>query len=574
MLVLGLSTFGKNPAACLLKNGKLVAFAEEERFIRLKGAEGRFPGRAIGYCLDEAGALLAEVEKIAVGWDCEKYRITMPLFFARSWWQYGRLSRGSAYGEVWNEIINQQPGFVRHRIKLELRKTGHSGQIPPIEFIPHHLAHAASTYYASGFDDAAILIMDGSGEERATTIFRGKGDSIDEVAHVDIPDSLGWFYAALTAYLGFIPYQQDGYLMGLAPYGKLQSEVREKIEKLLVLDQEGKYQVDPSYTLLGKHGFNEYFSDQLVNLLGPPRLYGQPITQRHKNIAYAIQSRLEEAALALARTATKNGRVRKLCLAGGVALNCKMNGLIVRSGMVDELFVQPVSHDAGAALGAAMIAACESGYDPRFRMDHVRLGPSFSSEAVQKVLKNASVQYKCPASIEKKAADAIAAGKVVAWFQGRMEVGPRALGGRSILADASRVGINDHINTRVKYRDPWRPFCPSFTEASASAFFQGKEESDYMIVAYPVSQKRQNDIPAVVHVDGSIRPQTVRRQVDQRYHRLIESVGKKTGVETVLNTSFNVKGEPIVCTPSDALRCFFSTGLDALAIEGFWVEKT
>ena len=497
----------------------------------------------------------------------------MPFFFARSWWQYGRRAPGSPYGTVLNEIINQQPGFVRHNIKLGLRKYSNSDEAPPIQFIPHHLAHAASASYASGFSDAAILVMDGSGEERATTIFRGKGKTIKETSHVDIPDSLGWFYAAMTAYLGFIPYQQDGYLMGLAPYGKQREDVMEKIGRILKLSQDGEYQVDPSYTLLGEHSFNEHFSDQIVKLLGKPRFYGQPITKRHKDIAYATQNKLEEAALALTRLASKNGRIRRLCLAGGVALNCKMNGVIARSELIDDLFVQPVSHDAGSALGAAMIIALENDEDPRFRMEHVRWGPGFSPETVEKVLKETGIKYGKPASIEETAAEAIAAGKVVAWFDRRMEVGPRALGSRSILADASNAGMNNYINNKVKYRDPWRPFCPSITEESSSRYFESKQESRFMIVAYPVFKNRREEIPAVIHVDGSTRPQTVNRQIEPYYYRLIKSVGEKTGVEAVLNTSLNVNGEPIACTPMDALRCFFSTGIDALAIEGFWVEK-
>jgi len=577
MLILGLTTFIQNPAACILRDGQLIAFAEEERFIRLKGAEGHFPARAVNYCLEEAGASLKEVDKIAVGWNFEKYRFKMPLFFFFFWWRYGRRAPRNSYGTVLNEIVSQQPEYIRRRIKFGLRNSGHAGKVPPIEFISHHLAHAASAYYASGFDHAAILVMDGSGEERSTSLYLGKENGLYEQDYIILPDSLGWFYASISAYLGFTPYLENGFLMGLAPYGKFRRDIAEKIEQVLQLDSKGKYRLDPIYTLLGSHDYHEHFSNQLVELLGPPRLREEPIKQRHKDIAYACQNLLEKAVLALASKATKEGSIRRLCLAGGVALNCKANGVLARSGLIDEIFVQPVSHDAGSALGAAMIVAQNSGDNPRFKMKHVRWGPKFSPSEVKKILDEAGVKFSKPKSIEKTTAEAIARGKIVAWFNGRMEVGPRALGARSILADPSKARMKDLINARVKHRDPWRPFCPSIIEETSHQYLDGlsekQEESAFMTVAYQVFENRRKKIPAVIHVDGSTRPQTVNRNIDRKYHNLIKIVGDKTGVPVILNTSLNIKGEPIVCTPHDALRCFSSSGLDALAIEGFWLEK-
>jgi len=573
VLILGLSTFGQNPAACLLRDGRLVAFAEEERFLRVKGATGRFPGRSLTYCLREAGARLDEVAAIAIGWNAEKYRWRMPLFFARSWWKHGRRAQGQSYGAIWKEIFDQQPASIRHRLTLGLRGAGHAGRIPPIEFVTHHLAHAASAYYASGWDDAAILVFDGSGEERSTSFFRGEGREIRDGGHLDLPDSLGWFYAALTAYLGFVPYEEEGFTMGLAPYGRARPEIEEKIAGLLRFGGDGRYSVDPEYTLLGRHGVSEHFADQLVALLGPPRLPGQPIEDRHRDIAFAAQRRLEQAALRLVEHVTDRGRRRRLCLAGGVALNCKMNGLIARSEHVDALFVQPASHDAGTALGAALWLSMQAGEDPRFAMDHALWGPSFPPVEVEKALKTAGVPYCEPPDVPERAADAVAAGKVVAWFEGRMEAGPRALGARSILADATSAAMKDHVNARVKFRDPWRPFCPSLTEESAGELLDHPGEARFMTVAYEVPDRHRGRIPSVVHVDGTTRPQTVSARVQPRYHRLLARLGEQHGDAVVLNTSLNVKGEPIACTPADALRCFYSSGIDALAIEGFWVEK-
>jgi carbamoyltransferase len=573
MLILGLSAFGQNPGACVLRDGRLVAFAEEERFLRVKGATGLFPGRAATYCLKEAGARLEDVDRIAMGWNAEKYRWRMPLFFLRTWWRHGRRSAsGGARGAIVKEILDQQPASIRHRLTLALRGAGHGGRIPEIVYVDHHLAHAASAFYASGFDEAAIVIVDGSGEDHSTSRYHGNGVDIASRGHVEIPDSLGWFYAAVTAYLGFVPYEEEGFTMGLAPYGVPRPDIEEKMARLLALDGDG-YRVDPLYTLLGDHQSGEHFSDQMVGLLGPPRLRGEPLTQRHKDIAFAAQGRLEQAMLGIVRQATDSGRLRRLCLAGGVALNCKMNGVLSHSGLVDDLFVQPAAHDSGTALGAALWVSRESGEDPRFVMDHAQWGPSFSPAEVKKALDVANVTYREHPAIEDAAADALAAGRIVAWFDGRMEVGPRALGGRSILADATRPGLNDVVNARVKFRDPWRPFCPSLTGEAARDLLDRPGESRFMTVAYPVKGERRDALPSVVHVDGTTRPQTVSAAAHPRFHGLLRRLGAQTGLEIVLNTSLNVKGEPIACTPMDALRCFYSSGIDALAIEGFWIEK-
>ena len=575
MNVLGLSCFGQNPGACLLRDGKLVAFAEEERFLRIKGAFGRFPGRAVAYCLREAQLPLEGVDRIAIGWNATKYRFQMPLFFAKTWLLRGRHASGNGgpRGTIIKELLDQQPGSIRHRVTLGLRAVGLAGRVPKIEFVDHHLAHAASAFFASGFDGAAILVIDGSGEDRSTSFFRGQGLEIQDRGSIALPDSLGWFYAALTAYLGFTPYEEEGFTMGLAPFGKPDPDLDAKLERVLKLGSHGDYTVDPAYTLLGDHSVSEHFGDALATLLGPPRLQGAPIEQRHKDIAFAAQARLEAAGLELVRRVSEDGRLRNLCLAGGVALNCKMNGVFTRSRWVDRIFVQPASHDSGTALGAAMLVAKENGHDPRFAMQSAAWGPGFGAAEVERALKIAGVRYQAVAAIEERAAEAILAGKVVAWFDGRMEVGPRALGNRSILADAARPGMNDLVNARVKFRDPWRPFCPSLTESAAGRFLGRVSDGRFMTVAHDVPAPSRAVIPSVIHVDGTTRPQVVSPTTQPRFFSVIDRVGAGSGVPVVMNTSLNVKGEPIACTPVDALRCLFSSGLDALAIEGYWVTK-
>lgn len=573
MLIVGLSAFGQNPGACVLRDGKLVAFAEEERFLRIKGANLRFPAKSLAYCLREAKATLDDVDRFAVGWNAEKYRVHMPLFFARQFFRnMGAAGEGSST-RILAEIADQKPDAIRRRTLLALREEGLSGRIPEFVFVDHHLAHAASAFFASGFDDASVLVIDGSGEDRSTSFYAGKGLDLQDRGSVELPDSLGWFYAAVTSFLGFRAYEEEGFTMGLAPYGSLSAEWREKMERLVRFEADGLYRVDPRYTLLGRHSTNEHFADELMSLLGPPRLSKDPLTQTHKDIAAAAQERLEQAVIRLVGRLVDETGSKKLCLAGGVAMNCKMNGVIGASGLVDALFVQPAAHDSGAALGAAMWVSARSGEDPRFRMETAQWGPGYTSAEVEKAARTAGMTFGRPDSIEEKTAVALAAGKVVAWFNGRMEVGPRALGGRSILAHPAIPGMNDRVNRDVKFRDAWRPFCPSMLETAAEDYLKPSLETRFMTVAAEANERGRREIPAVIHVDGSTRPQTVSERTHPSYAKTIAAFAERTGVPVVLNTSLNVKGEPVACTPMDALRCFYSSGIDAIALEDIWLSK-
>lgn len=572
MNILGISAFGQNPAACLLVNGKLIAFAEEERFIRIKTAFGKFPTEAIKYCLQEGGISLSDIHEISIGWDYAKYSTFMPIFSAKLWLEHAFLKHYSSSNRGLIDMITLQPKEVSKQISFHLSQLGLSGTFPTVSYVSHHKAHAASSYYASGFSDSLIAVIDGSGEERATTLYKARGLDISEITHQNIPHSLGWLYAAFTAYLGFKPYEDDGFVMGLSSYGKFTDEYTQKVSRIVQIRRD-MYEVDPTYTLLGSHTYSEHFSDKLVELFGPFRRSFEPITQRHKNIAYAVQTKLEDVVLQSIRTALPSAQSNNICLAGGVALNCKMNGKIAASGIVSNLFIQPSSNDSGTALGAAMLCAAAHGEDPRFRMSHAKWGPSFSEKIVAKTLDEAMISYSRPKNIGKTIAQAIAQGKIVARFDGRMEMGPRALGGRSILADASKKGMDTIINKRIKHREPWRPFCPSMISEVASVYSSNCMENRFMTVVYDVPKASAPDIPSVVHIDRTSRPQAVHKSVDPDYYGIIKSVGEHTGVPVVLNTSLNVKGEPIACKPIDALRCFESTGIDALALQGFWIEK-
>lgn len=577
-----------HPAACLLQDGKLVAFVEEERFIRVKQAPGYFPSRALRYCLDHAGIGLDEIDVIAYGWDADRYRWRVPLFLARSFLRQrltprsapktapapGRPRLGSAVISGLRSLLAFQPRTLRENIVLGLRNAGFvDGRVPPIVFVRHHLAHAASAFYCSGFEEAAILVFDGHGEENTMSIFRGDGRNIELLEHLDIPHSLGWFYSAFTEFLGWSPNEGETKLMGLAPFGKPNAKIEELVDSVLELTDDG-YRVNADYLFYGPRSYGKFFSDALVARLGPPRGPDDPITDHHRDIAWAVQNRLERAGIHLARRALRLADSRNLCLTGGVALNCKMNGEINKAGVAHELFVQPVSHDAGVSLGAAQVVAMQKGDDCRFLMDHIYWGPEYSDAEIEATLRANQVAYRKSEDVVEDAAALIAGEKIVGWFQGRMECGPRALGGRSILADPRVPGMKDRVNDRVKFREDWRPFALSILEEHFDEYVEKPIASPFMILAFEVVEAKRDSIQSAMHwIDHTTRPQTVSKSTHPLYWELIEAFRRRTGVAGLLNTSFNVKGEPIVCTPSDALRCFYGTGMDAFVIGNFIVEK-
>jgi carbamoyltransferase len=603
MTVLGLLGFGMNPGACLLRDGRLVAFAEEERFTRFKGSHGFFPGKSIEYCLAEAKLRLGDVDRIAFAWDSNKYPYLMLRQLARQYVKYRgaaarayRKGEGGDGGNVFTaaaNVMKYTPGMLREEIRLGLRAAGLMDDVPPVEFVSHHLCHAYSTYFCSPFTEAIVLTLDGSGEDNCTQIAIGRGDTLEVKENVLIPHSLGWFYAAFTAYLGFIPYRDEGKLMGLAALGeerRAQNPWPERLSRILKVER-GSYEVDPIYTKFGGHWYAERFTDALVKFVTDfdPNLvpigYGEKIAlnggppvskyldPRYVDLAWGVQEKLEQAAKALVERAVRDYGIRNLCVAGGVGLNCKMNGELLQATPVERIFVQPAANDAGTAIGAAMIVAQAGGDRIWNRLDHVYYGPGYSNAEIRKALDGCKVPYEEPADVVQRIADDLAAGKIVAWFQGRMEFGSRALGGRSIIANPVFPGMKDKVNNQVKYRESWRPFCPSLIDEAKGDYLEHAAEAPFMIVAFPVKPDKRELIPSAVHVDGTVRPQTVTREANPRFHALISEVGRRTGHPVILNTSFNVRGEPIICTPLDAVRCFYSTGLDTLAIGDFVLSK-
>jgi carbamoyltransferase len=434
-----------------------------------------------------------------------------------------------------------------------------------MRFVDHHLAHALSAYSFSGFNDAAVVVMDGRGAWEATSIWQGRDGRLEHVLTIPFPDSVGYFYSEFTEYLGFQRNSDEWKVMGLAPYGKPGVDLRAFIEA-----EAAPYKVNARKLVAnGAAPFAE-----MVRLFGPRRVPESEIDEWHKDVAYAVQDACEVAMMSVVKMAVEKTKSRNVCLAGGVALNSKANGKIVASGLVDKFFVQPAASDDGVALGAALAPYLDGGGRlPMKAMRHAYLGPEFDDEAIENALRTYKLKCTRLSDVAAGAAELLSNGKILGWFQGRMEFGPRALGSRSILADPRDPEMNAKVNNAVKFREWWRPFAPSMKKEAAAEYLESASDSPFMILTAQVRAEKRAVIPSVTHVDGSARPQTVEKEINPLYWRLIDEFGKRTGVPVVMNTSFNLRGEAIVHTPTDAIRTFFSSGMDALVIGSFLVEK-
>ena len=571
---IGLFGNGPNPAAAIVKDGTLLAFAEEERYNRIKMSPYGLPISAILYCLKHAGIGIDEVQSIGFGWDCERYVEDMPAFYKKSRETYPSLD--NLYNQLQNNFLLNLYDPIRIKTELQLALASRGLFIDPhkIRFLPHHLCHAASTFYASGFKSASVLTIDGSGEEASTVLWHADASGIRQIKRLDLPNTLGGYYATFTEFLGFKANQDEGKLMGLAPYGEYSEELQDKLGKILAYSPDtGDFNINPYMRYLGRRTYGHRFTDEFVKLFGAPRLSHEKIEKTHIDLAFNVQWRLEQVILALVSNLIKETGDHNLCLAGGVAMNCCMNGKIAGMPEVANIFVQPASSDNGVALGAAYLLAKESGVREIAPMVHAYWGNSYSDKEIESALRESKLTYRRTDRIVEEVAGMLNSGKIVGWFQGRMEVGARALGGRSILASPIFPNMKDKLNMEVKHRENWRPFCPSMPIDDYSIYFDTGVDADFMIVAFPVKPELRPFIPSVVHVDGTARPQTVRRDFHPKFYDLLKTFGRLSGHPVLINTSFNIQGEPIVCTPRDALRCFGGTGLDVLAIGDYIVEK-
>ncbi len=595
MDILGISAFYHDSAACLLRDGRIVAAAQEERFSRRKH-DARFPAHAIRWCLREGGVGLDGMSYVAF--------YDKPLLkFERLLETYlGFAPRGLRSFVQAMPVWIKEKLFLKDLLKKELARLADGRplpEVPAVLFGEHHESHAASAFFASPFRKAAVLCMDGVGEWATTSAWIGDGNTLSPLWEIHFPHSIGLLYSAFTYYLGFKVNSGEYKVMGLAPYGEPR-HVKAIYDNLIDLKADGTFRLNMDYFnyCTGLTMTNGKF-DALFD--GPPREPESDLTQRDMDLARSIQEVTEEVMVRLARTLHVETGVGDLCLAGGVALNCVGNGRILREGPFKGLWIQPAAGDAGGAVGAAFLAWHRLENRPRIadgRTDAMRggyLGPTYTNDQIEAYLGGVGAPYvrSSDQDLPDKVAAELASGKIVGWFQGRMEFGPRALGARSILGDARSPTMQSVMNLKIKYRESFRPFAPSVRREKVAEYFEMDADSPYMLLVAPVVKGRRlamdkeheglwgierlnvprSDIPAVTHVDYSARIQTVHKETNPRYHRLLEAFESATGCGVLVNTSFNVRGEPIVCSPADAYRCFMRTEMDLLVLENCILYK-
>lgn len=578
---LGIFGPGPNSSAALCSEDEIIAWAEEERFNRIKTSPNSYPTQAISFCLKEAEKKGLNVKAVGYGWDCENYAELATDNLKETIRKYP--SETDHISVKVQESLNSlyDPLMIKNDLTLILRKNGIEMDDLDFRFYSHHLCHAASAFYCSGFDNSVIIINDGVGEVASSTLyFIDESGEFIELDNVVLPNTLGGLYASITEFLGFRAYMDEGKTMGLAAYGKPDAEIRKVFDDIAQnVENSFQYTVNPRYRYSGKRTYGKRFTDLLVEKLGKPRKHGEEsaMKESYPDIAYAVQNQLEEFLISQLEYSASLDLSKNVCFAGGIHMNCKANGKLGEFDLFDNYFFQPAASDNGVCLGAAMLARKEfSDSKPNYpELNHLYYGPSYSDDEIEEVLKRTKLEYKKCNNIAKEVAQLISENAIVGWFQGRMEVGARALGGRSILANPLNPDARDHVNKHVKNRESWRPFCPSLQFESFKEYFDTNiDSSNYMIIACDIDKKYMEKLPSCIHVDGTVRPQTVTKEANPVYWEMLDEFKKITGHPIVVNTSFNVQGEPIVMKPEDAIRCFYGSGMDALAIGSFLIKKT
>src|ERR1051325_7076035 len=576
MYILGINAYHGDAAAAIVKDGRLIAAVEEERFNRFRHSAG-FPEQAIRYCLDAAGITLADLDHVGISRDPSAHLHKKILFAAT---RVASLAKHQIMDRLGNAAkvrdLKDELARVFDVSKKSLRARFHN--------VEHHRAHLASCFFVSPFERAALLSIDGFGDFISTMWAMGEENSIEVLGHVEYPHSTGIVYTATTQFLGFPHYGDEGKVMGLAPYG--QPRFIDEFRDIIRTEENGRFRLNLDYFRHHAEGvemtwgqgspvIGRVFSDAFAHLFRPPRMPGTALTDRERDIAASLQLRVEEVGFHILNHLHEQTALTDLGLAGGVAYNSVLNGKILLNTPFKRVFVQPAAGDSGTALGV-----CYQIYNGLLKGEHRNVmtgaytGPEFSNEQIRTVLDESGFAFECytDAELTKHAAQDIAAGLVVGWFQGRMEFGPRALGNRSIVVDPRRAEMKEVLNDRIKKREPFRPFAPSILEERVVDYFEQTHPAPTMLMVYQIKEERRKEIPAVTHVDGSGRLQTVSRRVNDRYYQLISDFNELTGVPVVLNTSFN-ENEPIVCTPEQAIDCFKKTRMDVLYLGNYSIRR-
>ncbi|WP_298555591.1 carbamoyltransferase C-terminal domain-containing protein [uncultured Algibacter sp.] len=562
MVILGLNYYFHDSTACIIKDGVLLAAIEEERLNRDKHTR-KFPMLAIDRCLKIAKLEYDDIDHIAVSIKPNHD------VFKKIWYGIKVIKSLKAY---FNKIVvtnySKQKDFWNwFKYHFKSRLNG-----PKIHFIEHHYSHVVGSFFVSPYEEAALLSIDGHGEWATTWLGVGKKNNFKCLSQSYFPNSLGAFYEVATQFCGFRTSYDEGKTMGLAPMGDPNVFLKE-VDKMITVDKDGRLSFDLSYFNYQNMGW-ERCSEKFYKIFGEPRKHGEDFKERHMNVAAAFQRVLENKVLEICDILYKKTKAQYLVISGGVSLNSVMNGRIVRESPFDDVYVMPAAGDNGTAIGAAYYLYNGVFNKKRnFVHNNPYVGTSYSNEDIEKDLKGAKLKYDYFEDVCDEAASLLEKGNIIGWFQGAMEIGPRALGNRSILANPAFPQMKDKINSEVKFREAYRPFAPSAIVEAKDDFFDLEVEAPFMLKVCNVLHDKQSVIPAVTHVDGSARLQTVNKETNERYYNLIKSLGDKTGVPVVLNTSFNIQGEPVVESPKDAIRCFFSTGLDYLVMGDFILSK-
>lgn len=565
MYVLGISAYLCDSSAALVKDGQLVGAIEEEKLVGRKHT-GELPVNAIRYLLKLENISFSDIDHVA-------YFFKPFLGLHHRLWMIiknlpGSLTFYQTHGGMWQNMV---------KVKDHLNQA-FQGEKPKFKFhnVAHHLSHAASSFLLSDFEEAAVLTVDGSGEWASTMMCVGRKNKVYPFKEIHFPHSLGYLYASVTEYLGFKPNSGEGKVMGLASYGR--PRYIDSFRKLVLLKEKGRYQLDLSYFDYYKHGISStqnrpWVSKKFISEFGPPRVPESKLEPRHEDMAASLQQVLEEAMLHMVNFLYAETKMENLCLAGGVALNSVANGILIKRTKFKRIFIQPAAGDGGTSVGAAFyVYNCILNQPRSQHPETVFIGPEFSEKEIQAAVESHGLRYE-KVNPTEVGARLLTKGKILGWFQGRIEFGPRALGNRSIIADPRKGEMKDIINARVKFRESFRPFAPSILEERLAEYFDYDHPSPTMLLVYNVLPEKRNVIPAVTHVDGTGRVQSISRRDNPLYYDLISRFNDLTGVPVILNTSFNVRGKPIVCTPEQALDCFVKTDMDNLIIGNFLVSK-
>jgi carbamoyltransferase len=567
MKVIGIRYGGHDSAASLMIDGKVIAASSQERYDYQKHSRA-FPADAINDCLKTANLEINDLDEIAFAND--------PIYHINEFYLKTALNNQERIGFLIDDVERIRMNYEMEEITK--RHTGYKGRV---NFYRHHLCHLASAYYPSGFDKTIIVSLDGMGEMETGMYAKGENGNI-QILHQDTkyPHSLGLLYSAITFYLGWRHHCDEGIIMGLASYGNPHETIPntemtyyELFSDIIIEKGKYDYEINKDWVVYDKER-NKWVSDKFYDLMGPKRDYEDKILPHHQHIAAALQLRLETIVLKHLKALKAETGLNKLCIAGGVGLNCSMNGAIEQSGLFQEIFVQPASGDDGSTLGACYVAAINAGEDIKPKKDHnYYLGSVFSDVEIAKAVEASGVSYSKPENLYKATSDLLNGGQIIAWYQGRAEFGPRALGNRSILTKPFPASMKDYINAKVKFREEFRPFAPAVLKEHCSTYFDIKQESPHMLIACDAKLEKKQEIAATVHTDNTCRVQTVGEDNNYRFRKLLEAFYEDSGVPVLLNTSFNVKGQPIVNTPEEAINCFKSTAIDSLILGDYILSK-